>query len=288
MNRFRRVAYVAAITLLLITRLSAQELCYEVSESDEFQYFNMPGRGSQSIQISKSIYSPNQGDVQIFQVNNSSHNSSLLEVKIFDSISDESNANMNDFSSLYDFVLKINTTTAEKGFVHQQTSTGDFEEMGFRALGDLRVATGSNCFDLSNSICSSESACKQVGPTIIGELGFDFTENKKNKPFNTQHSVDSEYSEALGTVAGPGNSTEMNDYTSIDANPHAGLIFDRLLQMDYDGRHSVSSIIDLEQTSITGKVLVACPNPARDFLKSTRASVDREAVEMNIQNNMLS
>jgi hypothetical protein len=71
----------------------------------------------------------------------------------------------------------------------------------------------------------------EVNWTTASEINNDY--------FTIERSADGEYFEAIGTVAGVGNTTNMSSYEFIDHSPLSGLSFYRLRQTDYDGKFEV-------------------------------------------------
>ena len=78
------------------------------------------------------------------QVDNSMWSSLRFDAMAFDPLTNELYANMNGTSQNYDYLFKINTTTGAMDLVRQFNTIDDVEGMGFDAVGDLYVTTGSN------------------------------------------------------------------------------------------------------------------------------------------------
>jgi hypothetical protein len=102
-------------------------------------------------------------------------------------------------------------------------------------------------------------------PTQEGvNLSWQTSEEVNNSHFEVQRSSDAQNFEAIGRVAGRGNSTETNTYTLLDASPRLGLNYYRLKQMDFDGKFEYSRVI-VAQYDGNG-MFRAYPNPATDQL----------------------
>ncbi len=77
-------------------------------------------------------------------VNNSAWSALRFDAMAFDPLNNELYANMNGTSQNYDYLFKINTTTGNMELIRQFNTINDVEGMGFDAVGDLYVTTGSN------------------------------------------------------------------------------------------------------------------------------------------------
>jgi hypothetical protein len=83
-----------------------------------------------------------------------------------------------------------------------------------------------------------------------------------NKQFIVQRSSDGSIWETIGAVAGNGNSSEDHDYQYIDEQPLSGISYYRLMQVDFNGTPSFTSILSVN-TEKTDRFSVY-PNPAKN------------------------
>ncbi len=84
-----------------------------------------------------------------------------------------------------------------------------------------------------------------------------------NDFFTIERSTDINSWEAIATINGQGNSTEVNHYSVIDKNPLSGTSYYRLKQTDYDGKYSYSQTRVIQNENVS---LRAYPNPVHDAL----------------------
>ena len=85
-----------------------------------------------------------------------------------------------------------------------------------------------------------------------------------NDYFEIERSVDGENFEMIGTHAGAGNSSHVNDYSFVDVSPYSGMNYYRLKQVNYDGEseysNMVSAMVDFDHSTS----LLVYPNPFED------------------------
>lgn len=84
-----------------------------------------------------------------------------------------------------------------------------------------------------------------------------------NHYFTIERSADGIEFEAIGEVAGAGNSQHMINYSYVDDAPFVGLIFYRIKQTDYDGTYSYSPLRTVEFVDEASTDWSLYPNPAR-------------------------
>ncbi len=91
------------------------------------------------------------------------------------------------------------------------------------------------------------------------------TANEINNDFFTiEKSNDGNSFQAIGMVAGTGNSNIQIAYDFMDKTPHSGINYYRLMQTDFDGTSTYSSIIAIEMDEKMEVDLF--PNPAKDHV----------------------
>ncbi len=97
-----------------------------------------------------------------------------------------------------------------------------------------------------------------------------------NQQFIIERSKDAIHFEPIGTVKGAGNSNRLLNYSFTDNEPHEGISYYRLKQVDMDGKISYSTIIrivfELERDFITQ----ISPNPAYDKINILFNSANKE------------
>ncbi|RZL14786.1 MAG: T9SS type A sorting domain-containing protein [Hymenobacter sp.] len=84
-----------------------------------------------------------------------------------------------------------------------------------------------------------------------------------NDHFVVERSLDGANFEALGTVAGQGNSTAAHTYTYTDARPVASVAYYRLRQVDTDGTATFSPVVAVQgDANLLASAITAVPNPS--------------------------
>ena len=83
-----------------------------------------------------------------------------------------------------------------------------------------------------------------------------------NQTFIIERAPDALHWMPIGQVPGAGSSTEMHDYSMIDASPLSGINYYRLKQVDIDGNILYSDIVQVQfGEAACSAVLIAHPNP---------------------------
>ena len=90
-----------------------------------------------------------------------------------------------------------------------------------------------------------------------------------NDYFTIERGADGEYFEAIGTVAGVGNTTNLSTYQFIDEAPLAGTSFYRLRQTDYDGQFKIYDPVSVSFKGMNMDFIVQSvgPNPFSNQLR---------------------
>ncbi|GAB3203010.1 hypothetical protein ABID22_001191 [Pontibacter aydingkolensis] len=78
------------------------------------------------------------------------------------------------------------------------------------------------------------------------KLSWSTASENNNKHFEVERSHDGKNFEKIGTVTGAGHSSTKLNYTYNDVKPAMGVNYYRLLQVDFDGKTSYSSIVAVE------------------------------------------
>lgn len=87
-----------------------------------------------------------------------------------------------------------------------------------------------------------------------------------NDRFEIEHSINGEAFSTIGTVAGQGDTNEVQEYIYTHSSPSYGANYYRLRQVDYDGTDSYSDM-KLITVSILGNISITVyPNPSSDII----------------------
>jgi len=85
-----------------------------------------------------------------------------------------------------------------------------------------------------------------------------------NKSFTIEKSVDGEHFEAVGTVAGKGNTSNISKYEFTLKNAAEEIVFFRLKQVDFDGSFHYSRLISITNDDFSNASFSIFPNPVTD------------------------
>jgi hypothetical protein len=99
-------------------------------------------------------------------------------------------------------------------------------------------------------------------------LNWITTAEKNNAKFIIERSSNASDWEAIGEVAGKGNTTFMSNYGFIDYTPPNGLVYYRLRQVDLNGAFTYSNVVDIQAGTQSANVSIM-PNPFEDALSIT-------------------
>jgi hypothetical protein len=94
------------------------------------------------------------------------------------------------------------------------------------------------------------------------ELNWATATEKNADRFEVERSANGKDFEKIATVKAAGNSTNVNQYKTTDANPLSGVAYYRLKQVDMDGSLNYSDIIKVDKLTKSNTSLY--PNPATD------------------------
>lgn len=103
-------------------------------------------------------------------------------------------------------------------------------------------------------------------------LNWSTASEQNNDYFSIERSEDGLSFDAIGKVAGFGNSSAKVDYTFIDENPLNGTSYYRLKQVDFDGKVEYSSIISVKSENQKGDIDAKYLIGSQDLLISTPLS----------------
>ncbi|WP_370086482.1 hypothetical protein [Ekhidna sp.] len=96
-------------------------------------------------------------------------------------------------------------------------------------------------------------------------LSWQTMSEQNNEKFIIQRSNDGVSFDMIGEVQGAGDSSTPLDYTFKDQSPSKGINYYRLLQMDFDGKSSTSSIIAVDADGLASRWILY-PNPSSDYV----------------------
>lgn len=88
----------------------------------------------------------------------------------------------------------------------------------------------------------------------------------ENEGFEIERSTDTKEWETIAFVKGFGTTTETQSYKYIDASPFKASNYYRLKQLDTDGTHEYSHIVEISLKQQNEWDLLISPNPVRDVL----------------------
>lgn len=152
------------------------------------------------------------------------------------------------------------------------------EQCTISPICNILAAAGSASFSNNAPGCSSRTevstACAILPVTLVNFIGrssgkYVFLEwqtasESENRGFHLQHSVDGRNWATLGFVAGAGTSTAPLDYEYVHLDPVPGHNYYRLMQEDFDGTTTLSSVEEVEFSE--SAELALYPNPVKQTL----------------------
>lgn len=87
-----------------------------------------------------------------------------------------------------------------------------------------------------------------------------------NEYFSIESSTDAVTFKEIARVSGAFNSNVVLNYEELDKNPHQGVSYYRLKQVDYDGEFMYSKIEAVNMPVISSTDMVICPNPVVNIM----------------------
>lgn len=105
---------------------------------------------------------------------------------------------------------------------------------------------------------------KSLGKT--NQLEWATASETNNDFFTVEHSADGNYFQEVVVVDGAGNSTATNNYSALDQEPYNGITYYKLKQTDFNGDHTFSDIITIENHLDEINVNNIRPNPTSGLL----------------------
>jgi hypothetical protein len=160
------------------------------------------------------------------------------------------------------FDVTVNDDDGGTGRNHQldwNESDGTFSEWNNPSLfGTLQIANCNNPLPVELLTFTGE---KQKG---VVTLNWATATEINNKEFIIERSIDASDWNAIGGIAGAGNSNSRTNYSFTDYNSSDGMAYYRLRQVDVDGKLAYSNVVVI-QASGTKSVSIS-PNPFEDEL----------------------
>lgn len=118
-----------------------------------------------------------------------------------------------------------------------------------------------------------------------GQLNWATASEYNNNYFEIQRSnnASNENFESIGIVSSLGNSNSIQSYNFLDTNPHTGVNYYRLKQVDFDGTFTYSNIVAIN-VNMPSNFEAFYPNPTIDKVQYQFANNSNEKVEIRISN----
>ncbi len=104
----------------------------------------------------------------------------------------------------------------------------------------------------------------------IVEIVWSTASEINNDYFLVQKSTDNVVFESIESVDGNGNSNVINKYFTIDSNPHSGVNYYRLLQVDFDGTETFTNTVAVNFAA--ENTITIYPNPTTGIINIEGAS----------------
>lgn len=118
------------------------------------------------------------------------------------------------------------------------------------------------------------------------QLHWVTSSEKNNDYFTLQRSRDGLIFENLANIPGAGNSNVEINYDFFDVDPYNGVSYYRLVQKDFDGESTTSSIISVNREHAQQNELTIKPNPNQGSFELVLYGKKDEVVNVNIWNEM--
>jgi hypothetical protein len=156
-----------------------------------------------------------------------------------------------------------------------KSNTSDWEDLGglaistqdgsgsitstenFTSLGDFVLASTSESLPITllnfSAAYEPDNRRVKLNWTTIREINNDF--------FTIERSPDAIHFEATKEIKGAGNTAERLTYTTYDENPLPGTSYYRLRQTDFNGTHTYSKLVAIQNGSLTRNDFIVAPNP---------------------------
>lgn len=120
----------------------------------------------------------------------------------------------------------------------------------------------------------------------VVQLHWVTSSEKDNDYFTLQRSRDGYMFENIANIAGAGNSNIEINYDFFDVDPYNGVSYYRLLQNDFNGDSTISSIISVNRENPQQNELIIKPNPNQGSFELIVYGKKDEVVNVNIWSEM--
>ncbi len=124
----------------------------------------------------------------------------------------------------------------------------------------------------SSSVINNTVGLNWITATELNNSGFEIQKSSDNSNWNK-----------VGFVTGHGTTSEVHNYSFIDANPLTGISYYRLKQIDFDGTSEYSNIIEIIYGTVADYSLEQnYPNPFNPTTKINYSIKEKGNVELRI------
>lgn len=180
---------------------------------------------------------------------------------------DAANLNVSSSDALSDVKTKIatNATTFDLGFT---TSTAGNTT---NAIWAVFVSSGS-----SGPLPVELSQFTGVSDGSINVLNWNTASETDNASFEVEKSRDGVNFTAVGSLQGAGNSMTTKQYSFTDINPFYGTTFYRLKQIDFNGHHTYSSTISVNNANYAAAAIDVYTIEGRHIMTFTNGEDNNE------------
>jgi len=183
------------------------------------------------------------------------------------------------------------TSDFSSGDIESGTSKKEISGVGFRRMNasydiivdDVRVNT------VWGAVSDTEVPLPVQLTSFSGQkqsnhiqLNWTTASEQGNSHFEVLRSENGKNFHVLTTVSGKGTTTQISNYSYIDANPLPGTNYYQLRQVDYDGKSEKSDIIAVKSTLETITAMSVSVPSDQDYIKLFIFSTVNEAAEVHI------
>ncbi|MCV9385185.1 DUF2341 domain-containing protein [Reichenbachiella ulvae] len=146
----------------------------------------------------------------------------------------------------------------------------------------IETLGGLSCTDASLPVEFFDVQARRVNNEVIISWSTAMEEN--NDYFTIEKSLDNSHYEAIATIDGAGQSSDILDYQFTDPHSPEGLIYYRIKQTDYDGSSAYSKIMKVTGQFQNGSTLSIYPNPAlsSQVIKFSLSDLNTEQIELSL------
>ena len=158
------------------------------------------------------------------------------------------------------------------------------------SLSSLTVSPGSLTVDYDRNtgtltILDGGLPVEWLGFRGIAEQGYvqlewETASETNNMGFEVERSLDTEDWEKISFLEGKGESNSISTYRFQDRNPVIGRNYYRIKQLDFDGKFSFSSLIEVNYNLSPSQEIKLFPNPAQDILSIEDANLHPQNIKI--------